>query len=396
MESISKYLEDKKFIQWVFSSNQELETWWMNFELVNPQEKGNIQLAKKILNALKTNNKDLSEAEKIIIFSKILSQIEKNQKRSLKIKSISVLMKYAAVAALFFSLGALVFYRQDNFNPQFYSQQLSEPISGSDAKLMRPDGENIILKEKKSIIQYQGNGQLKVNNDVLSTSNPDKIGVPRLNQLIIPYGKTSEILLPDGTKVYLNSGSRLVYPDFFTDKNREVFLVGEAFFEVKHDDQHPFVVQTTDIRIRVLGTTFNVSAYPADNIIETVLTNGNVRLEQNSSSLFPESTDLIPNQLAAFHKTSKEIKLAMIDPDNYTLWKDGICKFESTDLSRIVKKLERFYNIQVAYHDPLLGSIKISGKLELSENREEAINRLAIAASVSINKKGENYYEIKQ
>ena len=396
MEIISKYVEDKRFIQWVFSSNEELENWWKNFESGNPHEKENIQLARKILNVLKTTKQDLSEEEKIIIFSKILRQVEKKEERGGKIKLLSNLLKYAAVAILFFSIGALLFYRQDNFNPQFYSQQLAEPISGNEAKLIRSDGESIILEKQKSIIEYQNNGELIVNNDVLKPSNSDKKGIPKLNQLIIPYGKTSEILLPDGTKVYLNAGSRLVYPEFFTDKNREVFLVGEAFFEVKHDNGHPFVVQTTDIRVRVLGTKFNISAYPSDKIIETVLTEGKVRLEQNSSGLFPETTDLIPNQLAAFYKTSREIKLDMIDPDNYILWKDGICKFESTDLNRIVKKLERFYNIQVTYSDPLLGSIKISGKLELSDNREEVINRLAIAASVKISKKGENYYEIKQ
>lgn len=395
MEHICKYIEDKKFIQWVFNSNDELETWWKTFETENQHEKENIQLARSILNTLKTTDKELSEEEKIILFSRILRQIEKKQETGGKIKLLVNILKYAAVAILFFAFGALLFYQQDNFDPQFYSQQLTEPISGNEAKLIRSDGENIILEEKKSIIEYQNNGQLKVNDNVLKNSNPDIEGVPKLNQLIIPYGKTSEILLQDGTKVYLNAGSRLVYPELFTDKTREVFLVGEAFFEVKHDSEHPFVVQTTDIRVRVLGTKFNISAYPSDNIIETVLTDGKVRLEQNNSGLFSETTDLIPNQLAAFYKSSGEIKLDMIEPDNYILWKDGICKFESTDLCRIVKKLERFYNIRVTYRDPMLYSIKISGKLELSENKEEIIKRLAIAASVKINKIGDNNYEIK-
>lgn len=396
MEHISKYIEDKKFIQWVFNSNDELETWWKSFESVNPHEKENIQLAREILNSFKTTDKELSEEEKIILFSRILRQVEKKQERGGKIKLLSSILKYAAVAILFFSIGALLFYRQDNFNPQFYSQQLAEPISGNEAKLIRPDGESIILEKQKSIIEYQNNGQLIVNNNVLKSINPDKKGVPKLNQLIIPYGKTSEILLSDGSKVYLNAGSRLVYPELFTDKTREVFLVGEAFFEVKHNIGQPFVVQTTDIRVRVLGTKFNISAYPSDNIIETVLTDGKVRLEQNSSGMFSETIDMIPNQLASFSKTEKEVKLVMIDPDNYTLWKDGICKFESTDLNRIVKKLERFYNIRFTYRDAMLGLIKISGKLELSENREEIINRLAIAASVEVNTIGENSYEIKQ
>ncbi|MFN2396482.1 MAG: FecR family protein [Bacteroidales bacterium] len=396
MEHISKYIEDKKFIEWVFNSNEELETWWKTFETENQHEKENIQLAGRILNTLKTTDKELSEEEKIILFSRILRQIEKKQETGGKIKLLANVLKYTAVAILFFSIGALLFYRQDNFNPQFYSQQLTEPNSANEAKLIRPDGESILLEEQKSIIEYQNNGQVIVNNNVLEVSNPVKKGVPILNQLIIPYGKTTEILLPDGTKVFLNAGSRLIYPELFTDKNREVFLVGEAFFEVKQDNEHPFVVQTTDIRVRVQGTKFNISAYPSDNIIETVLTDGKVRIEQNNSGIFSENTDLIPNQLAAYSKSSREVKLFMIDPDNYTLWKDGLCKFESTDLSRIAKKLERFYNIRFTYRDPLLSTIKISGKLELSENKDEIINRLAIAASVKIYAKGENYYEINK
>jgi hypothetical protein len=396
MENLSKYIEDKKFIQWVFHPDEESEAWWRTFETGNPREKQNIRLARKILFNLKTSDKQLSEEEKILLFSGILKQIEEKQRPERTRQLLTGFLKYAAVAILFFSIGALLFYRQDNFNPQYYIQHLSEPFSGDEARLVRPGGENIILEEQKSVIEYKEDGQVVVNKNILTPVNPVKKGTPELNQLIIPFGKTSEIVLPDGTKVYLNAGSRLVYPEFFADKIREVFLVGEAFFEVEHNVEHPFVVQTTDIRIKVLGTKFNISAYPTDNIIETVLTEGKVTLEHNNSRLFSETTDLVPNQLAAFNKTSKEVKLVRVDTENYTLWKDGLFKFEHSDLSRVIKKLERFYNIRFDYHDPLLGGIKISGKLELSENREEIINRLAVAASVQISKKGENYYEINQ
>jgi hypothetical protein len=84
MEHISKYIEDKKFIQWVFNSNEELETWWKTFETENQHEKENIQLARKILNTLKTRNKELSEEEKIILFSRILNKLKKSRKREEK------------------------------------------------------------------------------------------------------------------------------------------------------------------------------------------------------------------------------------------------------------------------------------------------------------------------
>ena len=375
--------------------NETLEKWWKTFETNNSEERKNILLARRILLKLHTEDKKLSEKENILIFSKIIKEIEEKQKSQKSIRILTSLLKYAAVAILFFSIGALFFYKQNNISTQFCSQNLVEPSTYNKAKLIRPNGERIFIEQKKSVIEHTKNGKIKVNNTILDPLQAVKKGTPELNQLIIPYGKTSEIILSDGTKVYLNAGSRFVYPESFNDKNREVFLTGEAFFEVAHDKNHPFIVQTSDIRINVVGTQFNVSAYSSENIIETVLIQGNVTLQQNNCGLFSKNIDLKINQLATFDKTTKKIALKTVDTDNYTLWKDGIFKFNGTHLNRIVKRLERFYNIRFLYNNPLNGTIQISGKLDLNEDREEIINRLATTASVKIVKKEGNYYEIK-
>ncbi len=395
MENISKYLDDKRFIQWVFSPGNELDNWWKSFETSNPQEKENIQLARRILQKLRTSDKELSENEKIILFTRILKQVEDQQQGQKTRKIFIGLLKYAAVAILFFSIGALLFYQKDNFNPQFYTQEISEPIHSDEARLMRPGGNNILLNETNSRIEHR-DGQVVVNDNIVEDRGSPRQGTPELNQLVIPYGKTSEIILPDGTHVFLNAGSRLIYPDFFVDKTREVFLVGEAYFEVKHNEHQPFVVQTTDIRVRVLGTQFNVSAYPSDNIIETVLTEGKVRLEQNNTGMFSQTTDLMPGQLAAFSKTERTTRLEEVEIENYTLWTEGLLKFESTDLSRVVKRLERYFNIRFRYEDPFFGGIKITGKLELTDSREAVLENVAAVASVKIIKTGDNYYEISK
>ncbi|MDR1720032.1 MAG: FecR domain-containing protein [Dysgonamonadaceae bacterium] len=394
MEKLSKYLEDDNFIHWVFSPNEELEAWWLTFETENPQEKQSILSARKILYCLQTNNKQLTDEEKIHLFTNILKQIEEKQEKRAKLRVFLGLLKYAAVAVLFFAAGALLFYRFDNHHPQLYTQKMEESFSGDVVRLIRPDGESIVFDEPQSHIEHRADGRVIANSNVLSPSQPTKKDASALNQLIVPFGKTSEIVLPDGTKVYLNAGSRLIYPDTFVNKNREVFLSGEAFFEVNHDSKHPFVCQTSDIRIKALGTKFNVSAYPSDNMIETVLTEGKVRLEHNNTNLFDESIDMIPSQLAEINKTDRQVKLYLVDTDNYTLWKDQLLKFESADLSRVIKKLERYYNIHFIYADPMLGVIKISGKLELDENRDEIINRVAVAAAVKIKNIGNDDYEI--
>ncbi|MDD4226860.1 MAG: FecR domain-containing protein [Mariniphaga sp.] len=396
MKQISKYLEDKRFIQWVFEPDDELEAWWKAKEMDFPDERENIHLARRILQKLQTHDKELSDDEKILLFTRILKQVEEHHRQNKTRRIIFGIMRYAAVAVSFFTIGSLLFYEKDNFNPQFATFEITEPVSEEEAILVRPGGENIYLGEKRSHIEHRQDGHVIINDDVIeSAASPEK-GIPEMNQLIIPWGKTSEVILPDGTRVHLNAGSRLVYPEFFVDKVREVFLVGEAFFDVEHDQEKPFIVQTTDIRIRVLGTRFNVSAYPADNIIETVLAEGKVRLELNNTGLFSETTDISPGQLAAFHRTERSFKMKEVDVQHYTLWTEGLIEFESTDLSRVVKRLERYFNIRFRYRDPLLGGVKISGKLELTDKREIVLENVARAGSVKISQVGENFFEISR
>ena len=394
MEQLSIYIENKNFILWVFEPNEELEIWWTQFETDHPEEKRNIQLARKVLLKFRTTNKMLTEEEKIILFSRVLRQVEESQYAPKTRRLVFSLLKYAAVALLFFSIGALLFYKQNQFNQQFLTQKVAEPVPENVAKLIRANGQDILLKENKSILQYQSDGKLLVNNDTIRSDNPVSSTENAMNQLIIPYGKTSEVMLVDGTKVFLNAGSRLVYPEHFSGKAREVYLVGEAFFDVKSDPSYPFIVQLDDLRIKVLGTRFNISAYSADNIIETVLEEGRVTMEKNNAGLFDKATELMPDQMASFNKTTHETNLKIINADTYILWTKGLLQFESTDLSRITKRLERYYNIRFEFTDPMLGGLRISGKLELKEDKDEICERIARTASIKINKKSDFIYEI--
>ena len=199
MEQLSKYIENKNFIHWVFEPDDELEAWWNQFENDHPEEKRNIDVARKVLLKFRTTNNTLSEEEKILLFSRVLRQVEARQS-NVKIRGLLTgVLKYAAVALLFFSIGALLFYKQNQFNPQFLTQRLSEAIPENIAKLIRANGENITLKNAKSTVRYQPNGKLVVNNDTISSDLSKSVAENSMNQLIIPYGKTSEVILSDGT-----------------------------------------------------------------------------------------------------------------------------------------------------------------------------------------------------
>ncbi|MEL7589286.1 MAG: FecR domain-containing protein [Prolixibacteraceae bacterium] len=394
MDNLSKYLEDISFIDWVFKPTDELDLIWKEFCASHPEEIRNVQAAKRIIAQFRTVAEPLPEDEKIRLFAKILNQIEQKPKSRYFPKRFIALSKYAAVALLFFAIGALLFYRQPANTSTFYTFSSDDKVPAEQAQLIRANGDQVILDDQRSVIKYQKSGELVINSDTLKPAKPDRAKAQALNQLIIPYGKTSEILLPDGTKVFLNAGSRLAYPDQFTGNSREVMLLGEAYFDVKHDSKRPFVVQVNDLAIKDLGTRFNVSAYSADNQIETVLVEGKVSVKQNRAGFFTQATELVPGQLASFDRQTNEIRLKQVNVADYILWTQGMMKFQTVDLNRIIKKLERYYNIRFRFEDPMLGTFKISGKLELKEDLNEVIERIARTASVKIEKQGDHEYVI--
>lgn len=397
MDKIGQFLEDKRFIDWVFHPDEEIERYWENYLREHPEEKSNLLLARKVVGKFRTIDSELSESQKIMLFSGILKEIERRQAGRQKIRLVAVVSRYAAVALLFFSIGALLFYKKDNVDQRFLTQEISGQPSGQMTTLIRPNGKQIKLAEDKSTFAYQrGDKKLVINDSIQVASSENTAGKKKneMNQLIVPYGKTSEILLSDGTKIYLNAGSRLIYPDVFEGKQREVFLVGEAYFEVHKDPKHPFIVQTTDINVEDLGTQFNISAYPSDNVYETTLAEGKVRIRENGAGLFDKPIDLVPNQMAAFNRDNKETKVQHVDVENYILWKDGMLKFDSSDFNRITRKLERFYNIRINFQDPMVGMLKISGKLMLTEKKNEVMDILSQTASVKIVQIEKDNYEI--
>ncbi|MGQ8338986.1 FecR family protein [Sunxiuqinia sp. A32] len=396
MDRISQFLENKKFIEWIFNPSPELDSWWENYKQENPKEEANLLVAQRIVKKFRTEDNKLSESERIIIFSRILKDIETIQDKRRKLHLVNSISKYAAVALLFFAIGALIFYQKDYTNPQFLTQEFMQNSHKDVTTLIRPDGQQIKTEEDNSKFVYQPAQNKLLVNDTIEVKKTGNSNNNLMSQLIVPFGKTSEVLLADGTKVYLNAGSRLIYPEKFAGKEREVFLDGEAFFEVSKDKKHPFIVQTSEMNVEVLGTKFNLMAYESDPVYETVLTEGKVRIRKNIAGVFNKSVDLEPNQLASFYRSLKEVEVKDVSVENYVLWKDGMLKFASTDLSYVIKKLERFYNIRFNLVDYRMGKMKISGKLELKGTKDDVLDVLANTASVKITNKGGNYYEITE
>lgn len=184
------------------------------------------------------------------------------------------------------------------------------------------------------------------------------------DQDVIIATERTFVTLQDSTKVWLNAGSRFTYPrDFQQAMTRAVYLEGEAFFDVTENKEKPFVVNTTGVSIRVLGTAFNVRSYPDDQAVKTTLVRGKVSLESEDGA--DSLLTLLPNQQAVFSRESKTVQLEKyVNTENYTSWRDGWIILDDEPFSEIVKTLERWYSVKIVMEDKNSLSCTFSGKFK--------------------------------
>lgn len=168
------------------------------------------------------------------------------------------------------------------------------------------------------------------------------------NEISVTHGSKLNTQLPDGTKVWLNSGSTLRYPLTFSGRKREVILTGEAYFDVAHDQSHPFIVNTGAIDLRVLGTRFNVMAFPDEDYVFATLEEGRVSVETTKAGKKSSWLCFLePGEHAVYQKRTGTISKAITRTDKYTSWKEGKLIFRNDPLSMVIKRLERWYNSEI-------------------------------------------------
>lgn len=394
MEIYNRLIENPLFFKWIYHSTEEIESYWKQYLDSNPKEAEQIREFKsKFEKHLQYKKEQLSDFDKKALAQKIISQIEKVDKIRGRMVFIKATMRYAAVAILFFSIGSSLVYLYMEGNQQnVLVDNVMLPSNVQKPTLIIDDKQKIQLNEGESEIDYTNSGEIRINkNNVIQ----EEIEEPTMNTLVIPYGSRSTITLADGSKVWLNAGSRLIYPSRFVDKKREVYLVGEAFFDIEKNDKMPFIVRSSNVEVEVLGTRFNVSAYPEDNSIQTVLVEGSVNVNLAKAGRFEKGIILLPGQMALVNKKTEKTKVYDVDTDYYTLWIEGLFSFTNTDLGRLIKKLERYYNISFNYLDPLDGTIKVSGKLDVTKGKSEVFEYLTRLTGLEFEKINERRYEIK-
>lgn len=315
---------------------------------------------------------------------------EKNQLRNRISKSLSQYLtrkRYikfgigltAASLVVFFSINIFLNKTDVGFPIDSYVKTSNNGSFPEQVRLILGDNQNVEITNSDSNISYSKTGeQITIGSTKSINQKTLKDQKVVFNTLIVPYGKRSSIELADGSKVWLNSGSKLVFPAAFTQKNREVYLEGEGIFEVAHDKMQPFIVKSGGQHIEVLGTVFNVRNYQDDPAISTILKSGSIKISHhnNISENSYESITIVPNTLAVYDRNDKQIKTQKVEVEKYFSWRDGIFIFKNDSMQSIMKEISRYYNIQIVINNKDLENTTFSGYLDVKDTVDKIIKTI--------------------
>ncbi len=392
--SIEELADDKRFFAWILNGEKDQE--WKIFIEKNPEFRIKVKRAREIVLSLRDTSNILDEREVLKMWQNI-ERFDHSHKRKTQTLKIRRSLYWAASFFLILCIGALsyVYFGARDSGYQFtYSDIINH---NNEARLVLSNGEQIALKTNNSKILLKNDNKLVINNDsVIDLSKLEVRSGKRvqMNELVIPFGEKSVLYLSDGTKVWLNAGTRFAFPSRFTGENREVFLQGEAYFEVAKNKKQPFIVSAGQINIKVLGTHFNVSAYANDASIETILLEGSVAVRrQTSLGLRWNEVVLKPYQKASFDMQNNEVKVSY-EPgaDQYITWTEGWLQFSQESLQVVFAKLERYYNVDIKIPGNFNYTQLISGKLDLKKSLGEVMNALDDVAKFEYRMNGDTIY----
>ncbi len=189
--------------------------------------------------------------------------------------------------------------------------------------------------------------------------------------------ETKTVRLPDNSTIHLNAESSISFSDEFDKNSRELTFTGEAIFDISHNPQKPFTIHTDDLKVRVLGTQFNIRSYPNDNSVETTLISGKVEIIRS----FEKSIVLKPEHRATYQKESKNIAVQKVILNDVIGWRDGVFVYENTSLERVIHDLQRFYNKQIIIKDTKLKAFEYTGTFD-NLSFEDALNLLLISSPI--------------
>ena len=314
-------------------------------------------------------------------YSKKLKETEK------KVNRWRVFLRYAAILLIPLSATVYGVIRSGEETVSLADLNAITP-GGTRAELVLPSGEVVDLVAKSGVISRGENTVINNEGKTLSyksIGNQAPMDSLRYNEVIVPKGGEYQLVLSDGTLVYLNSMTKIRFPERFSEKCREVEVCGEAFFEVAENKRVPFVVKTDAYEITVLGTKFNVTAYADEQVATTTLVEGAVSI---SGKCIGEAKALRPNEQFVLDRVSGSVEIKNVDVNYYTAWKDGMFRFRDVRLEEIMHVVERWYDMTVVYEDESVRDLHFGFNMSRLETIEPLLNIFELNGKIKITKEG--------
>jgi ferric-dicitrate binding protein FerR (iron transport regulator) len=352
---VLKFGLDDDFIDWVKNPTPQNDLFWQGMMAENPEQVENIELARKLILSLDTTREKAPEEVKERIWQRVKDQNPGG--RIIKFKRFRFWLAAASVLLVLLAAGWFLLKHPSG------SKQLAINKTKSAHQDILPGGNRAILTlSNGSSIQLDtaSNGTLARE----GSSRVIKLADGRLayeganiksievqyNTVATPRGGQYQLTLADGSKVWLNAASSISFPTAFTENERKVIITGEAYFEVAHNAEKPFIVQINSAlgngaHVAVLGTHFNINAYDDEHVIRTTLLEGSVKVSNSNTA-----TVIAPGQQASLPDMSGNIQVANnVDVDQVVAWKNGFFQFQNYTIKDIMRQLSRWYDVEVEY-----------------------------------------------
>ncbi|QVY66873.1 FecR family protein [Polaribacter sp. Q13] len=364
--TVKDFLENEKFILFMlFKDTESIKHWDLHLSK-HPEDKIHFQNAEQAFKKIKLNPSYLQKSDKEALHKRIFEATQKS-------KIIKINRKrnfYSAIAACALILILIKVYNTTPTDLEVPKILVEKSLAKTEIELIA-SGKTFTLSNKKTLtVSKEGT----INAEGKSLKGSDST---TYNILKVPFGKRTELVLADGSKLWVNSGSTVKFPSKFNKNKREIYLEGEIYIEVAKNKLKPFNVKTSNFDVNVYGTTFDVKAYKDNEEQRVVLVEGSVgvsTIDNMKAKMLPsESLDITASKLI---KTN-------VDTEIYTSWKNGFLIFDDKPLEEILIELSRYYNVTFSDTKKELINKKCTGKIYLSSNLEDVLETLSTLSNSS-------------
>lgn len=367
--TIDTLLNNDSFIAWVVSDKEQHSEYWDGLKENLPNETiVTLERAAKIIEKVKAQYADADESHLTSDFiqQQYIKLLEAHNTKTIspetKVLKIRTVFKYAALLVLLLSISGLYYYSEKMDNT-FGNHLISTIYNSKDILIETPDHEFFVIDDNTKNNWLTNNGIfVSVTNEQIKfvASDDVKGSLDAPFKVYTPNDKRYHVILTDGTNIELNGNSILTFGLFEESNKRNVALIGEAFFDVARNEHAPFTVQSSDLRVKVLGTEFNISNYPDNGYTSTTLIEGSVEVSTPTNKSFT----IKPGNQARLYKDSENIEVKSVDVQEVVAWTSGRMIFNNEKFADLIPKLNRWYGINFTLSDKELSNVRFTGTLK--------------------------------